>query len=335
MRSLLRKALQAGPTQREDLGLENVSSFGICIITRRAIVLSGLMFIMLDTGILQVQASPTFSVWVASSLIRVAKTDAPGTTSSITLSGARGETVDTQVVVQAPAGGLTNVNVSASALTGPAGATIPASSATLYREYYITVMGTGSYGGGSNPPLGSGTYAEPLIPFNNPETGLPLCGTSATLKACNATVSAGRNQPYWIDISVPREAADSPPGTYVGTISITSDQGKGVIPVTLTVWNFGLPARPSELSLWTLWPPAVGNTVTTLDRALMRNKVMGWYDATTDVASDIPNFGLNRSGLDGAYFIGIRCDGSYKNLPPTSQINAAAAKFPPGLPLDF
>jgi phosphoglycolate phosphatase-like HAD superfamily hydrolase len=251
------------------------------------------------------------------------------------LSSARGETVDTQVVVQAPSNGLTNVNVSASALTGPGGATIPASSITLYREYYITVTGTASFGGGNNPPLGSGTYPEPLIPFNDPETGSPLCASAATLKACNATISAGQNQPYWIDISVPRGATNSPPGTYTGTISITSDQGAVTIPVTLTVWNFELPLQPSELSLWTLWPPAAGHTITTLGQALMRNKVMGWVDLASNTSSDITNFGINRSGLDAYYRIAIQCDGSYSSLPSTSQINAAAANFPAGLELDF
>ncbi|HEV2523197.1 MAG TPA: hypothetical protein VGT24_12515, partial [Candidatus Acidoferrales bacterium] len=141
-----------------------------------------------------VTASSPFSVWVVSSMVRVRQMDAPGNTSSITLSGARGETVDAQLIVQAPAGNLTNVNLSASALVGPGGASIPASSVTLYREYYITVNGTASYGGGSNPPLGSGTYPEPLIPFNDPETNQPLCGTAAVLKACNASVSADQNQ---------------------------------------------------------------------------------------------------------------------------------------------
>jgi hypothetical protein len=279
--------------------------------------------------------SAAFPVWVAPSLVRVGKADAAGTASSISLSSARGETVDTQVVVQGPSSGLTNVNVSASALTGPGGATIPASSVTLYREYYVTVTGTANYGGGSNPPLGSGTYPEPLIPFNDPETGSPLCGTTATLKACNATVSAGQNQPYWIDISVPRGATNSPAGTYTGTISVTADQGNVSIPVTLTVWNFELPAQPSELSLWTLWPPAAGNTTTTLAQALMRNKVIGWYDVAANAATDITNFGLNRSGLDGYYYIGIQCNGSYSSIPSTSQINAAAANFPAGLGLDF
>jgi hypothetical protein len=284
---------------------------------------------------LTVTSSAAFPAWVSPSLVRVGQTDAPGTTSSVALSGARGETVDSQVIVQAPSGGLTNLNVSASALAGPSGATIPASSVTLYREYYLTVTGTANYGGGSNPPLGSGTYPEPLIPFNDPETGSPLCGSSATLKACNATIGAGQNQPYWIDISVPRGATNSPTGTYSGTISITADQGSATIPVTLTVWNFELPVQPSELSLWTLWPPAAGNTTTTLAQALMRNKVMGWYDVAANASSDMTNLGLNRSGLDSYYYIGIQCNGSYSSLPSTSQINAAAANFPAGLPLDF
>jgi hypothetical protein len=275
-----------------------------------------------------------FPVWVSPSMVRVGPTDAPGATTSISLSGGRGETVDTQVIVQAPGAGLTNVNLSASALTGPGGATIPASSVTLYREYYVTVAGTASYGGGSNPPLGSGTYAEPLIPFSDPETGSPLCGTAATLKACNATISAGQNQPYWIDISVPHGATNSPPGTYTGRISITADQGTVTVPVTLTVWNFELPVQPSELSLWTLSPPAVGTT-TTLVQALMRNKVMGWYDDPANASSHMTNFGLNRSGLDNYYYIGLQCNGSYSSLPSTSQINAAAANFPAGLGLDL
>jgi hypothetical protein len=41
------------------------------------------------------------TVWVAPSLVRVGPTDAPGKAPSINLSGARGETVDSQVVVRA------------------------------------------------------------------------------------------------------------------------------------------------------------------------------------------------------------------------------------------
>ena len=304
--------------------------------SRKEIALVAAVLLILLIFIKASQSSgPAFPVWVANRLIRVGKTEAPGIVTSIELSGARGETVDTQVAVQGPAGGLTNVNVSASALTGPNGVTIPASSITLYREYYLTVTGTANYGGGSNPPLGSGTYPEPLIPFNDPETGAALCGSSAALKACNASISAGQNQPYWIDISIPRGTSNAPPGTYSGEISITATEGTVTIPVALTVWNFELPVQPSELSLWTLWPPAAGNTPTTLARALMRNKVMSWYDVAANASSDMSNLGLNRSGLDIYYHIGIQCNGSYSSLPSASQIDIAAANLPATLPLDF
>jgi hypothetical protein len=285
------------------------------------------------TGVQPVSAA--FPVWVSPGMVRVSKTAAVGTASSVALSSARGEIVDTQIVVQGPTSGLTNVNLSASALSGPGGASIAAANLTLYREYYITVTGTASYGGGNNPPEGSGTYPEPLIPFNDPETGASLCGSSASLKACNASVSAGQNQPYWIDVSVPHGATNVPPGVYSGTITVTADQGSVTVPVSVTVWNFELPVQPSELSLWTLWPAASGNSTATLARALMRNKIMSWYDVAANASSDISNLGLNRSGLDGYYFIGIQCNGSASSIPSTSQINSAAANFPAGLGLDF
>jgi len=279
----------------------------------------------------------------------VGQTEAPGSTTSINLSGGRGETVASQVIVQAPVGGLTNVNISASALTltGSGGATtIPASGITLYREYYISnITGTGNYGGGSNPPLGSGTYAEPLIPFIDPQTLSPLCGTSAALKACDASVSAGQNQPYWVDIFVPRGSANSPAGTYTGSISITADQGGATIPVTLTVWNFELALQPAEGSLWSLFAPTpvTGNLntdISNLAKALMRNKVMYWVDVPGDAAGDITTFGLIRSGLEYYQNFSIPCDETQtqhqnRNIPSTSQFSAWAANYPANLPLDI
>jgi len=107
-------------------------------------------------------------------------------------------------------------------------------------------------------------------------------------------------------------------------------------PITLTVWNFELPAQPSELSLWTLWPPAAGNTTSTLAQAA--DAQQGHWAGTMRRPTPPPtltNFGLNRSGLAASYFIGIQCNGSYSSLPSTSQINTATANFPAGLGLDF
>jgi hypothetical protein len=287
------------------------------------------------SGVGVTPTSSAFTAWVASGLVRVGPTDAPGTASSIGLSGARGETVDTHVIVRGPAGGLSNVNLSASALIGPGGATIAASNVVLYREYYTTVSGTVPQGGfpsgGTNPPLGSGTYAEPLIPFVDPETGGALNGS---LKAVPATVAANQNQPFWVDISIPRGKTNSPPGLYTGTINVTSSLGNLSIPVAVTVWNFELPMKPSELSEWTLWNPSTGNTVATLAQALMRNKVMSRYDDAVSAVTDMATLGMNRVGLDGSFYIGMQCNGAFSSLPSQAQIAAAAATFPLGLPLD-
>jgi hypothetical protein len=278
------------------------------------------------------ESETPITVWVAPSLVRIGPTDAPGTAASISLSGARGETVDSQVVVTAPAGSsLTAVNVSASTLKGPGGATIAASNITLFREYYLTTNGTNS-AEGTNPPPGSGTYAEPLIPFNDPETGTALCDSSATLRACNATISGGQNQPYWVDFFIPRGAGSSPAGTYTGTIMVRSDQGSSTIPVTLTVWNFELPLVPSEKSLFLYW---TNERDSSAHQALLRNKVMPWYDSPSAARSNRSKWGLNRSGLDSYSYIGIKCNGSYSSLPTASQIRKWAAGNPSGLSLDF
>jgi len=99
--------------------------------------------------------------------------------------------------------------------------------------------------------------------------------------------------------------------------------------------DFELPAQPSELSLWTLWPANSGNTTATLAKALMRNKVMSWYDVASNASENMSNLGLNRSGLHGYHKVSIKCDGSHGTLPSIKQINAAASNFPADLELDF
>lgn len=307
-----------------------VAAVVLCFLTVMKTVILRVAHMQADSS----AAPPPFPVWAVSGLVRVGQNDPPGTTTAIALAGARGETVDVQVIVKAPLGGLTNVNVSVSELAGPNGATIPPSSLTLYREHYVNVAGTANYGGGSNRPLGSGAYPEPLIPFTDPETNLALCESKAELKACNATIAAGFNQPYWIDISVREGLANNPPGPYQGKVTITADKGNVTIPLTVTVLNFELPPQPSESSLWTLWDPGPGNTIPTLDRALMRNKVMGWYDLPQDAPIDISRFGLSRSGLKLSNKIGARCD-NLVPAPETKQVNAVAGNYPAGLSLDF
>src|SRR5712691_1053237 len=175
------------------------------------------------------------SVWVVGSMPRIGPSDAPGSASSISLYAAKGEGESFQVVVRAPSSGLSNVNMSASNLTGPGG-TISSQSLTLYRESYVYVGSPSPDFGIGNRPQGAGWYPDGLIPFKDPATGLDLSGQS--LDAVPYNIPGNQNQPFWVDINVPRSAAAGP---YTGTITVTSSQGSWTVGVSLQVWNFTLP----------------------------------------------------------------------------------------------
>jgi hypothetical protein len=92
----------------------------------------------------------------------------------------------------------------------------------------------------SNRPLAPGWYADGLIPFVNPATGAAISG--ATLQAVPHNLVAGANQPFWVDVFVPRTAAA---GYYTGSYTVSSSQGTVSGQISLHVWNFSLPMQPS------------------------------------------------------------------------------------------
>jgi hypothetical protein len=179
-------------------------------------------------------------VWTAPSLHRVGMSEAASNVTEASLAAARNEYESFQIVVNGGSSGLSNVNVKVSDLVGPGGQVIPRTSLTLYREKYMYVKSSSPNWGGSNKPLGPGWYADGLIPFTDPATGLPLSG--ANLTAVPFQLKAGSNQPIWVDLLVPQAAAA---GHYTGTYTVTSDQGNFTGPISLTVWNFALPTTPS------------------------------------------------------------------------------------------
>jgi glycosyl hydrolase family 123 len=275
------------------------------------------------------------SVWVVPSLVRVGLADPPGSISAMPLSGARGEYVDAQVVVTAPSNTtLTDVNVTVTDLIGPNGAVIAKSNYNLYREHYVTfASGSLDYGPfATNRPLPPGTYPDPLIPFNDPETGAPLSGNGASLQAVPFEVTNGHNQPIWVDLFIPRAATTSPPGVYTGSIVVTSSQGEITVPVSLTVWNFELPLVPSERTLFFIFDNRRG-VVKANQTALLRHKITPmrmWHPSFA--ASQMAEFGLTRTDL--VYFGAATCD-SMAPAPSVADIQSQAAQYPPGLSLDI
>jgi hypothetical protein len=119
------------------------------------------------------------------------------------------------------AAALADVTVGVTDLIGPGGAVIrSAPHVALFREHYVELR-RGSPGGGEGSAEVPGLVPDALVPFRDPATGrAPAPG--AKYKAQPFAVEAGRNQPVWVDVAVPRETM---PGTYRGTWWVKSADG--------------------------------------------------------------------------------------------------------------
>ena len=263
------------------------------------------------------RAQSTPVVWTARSLDRVGMTQAPGDNKDVKLFAARGEYESFQIVAS---GALNGVNVAVSDLKGPDGALIPQSSFTLYREKYVHVDKASPNWHGSNQPMGPGWYADALIPFTDPATGKAPVG--AALTAVPFDVKSGNNQPVWVDLQVPRTAKA---GAYSGTYTVTSKQGTTTGAVSLTVWNFTLPAAPALKSSFLFFQSGTRAA----QAELLRNKISPASGNPADQAA-LKEYGLsvaNTGPFSGAD-VG-RCNMS--PAPSASHFKALAAAQQPGL----
>ena len=158
----------------------------------------------------------------------------------ITLTAARNETAAFQIVVERTGEKLTEVRAALGELTGPGGAKIPAAGVDLYREWYVHVknasrqsytLGTGWYPDGLLPCLrwsGNLYPHDAVMPFDLPD---PL----------NNIGGEQTSQALWVDVYVPRDRREAPPGTYTAPIEISSKEGKTTLTLEVRVWDFALP----------------------------------------------------------------------------------------------
>jgi hypothetical protein len=213
--------------------------------------------------------------------------------SSAEIYAARGEVESFQMVMLPHEKDLTLVRVEPGDLESDQGRFIKKNNVTLYREHFVTVKGPLPLEEGSNTSRGPGRYADPLIPFSAPGT--------AHLHAVPAALNANEPVVVWVDVSVPR---DTPPGNYYGTINVTTNRTAVSVPVSVTVWNFELPLKPSLNSSFALWTtPGIRGA-----EELLRNKLMP-LRASAEPTGDPPRtvreveeewvrqFGLSTIGL--------------------------------------
>ncbi|HFC54271.1 MAG TPA: DUF4091 domain-containing protein [Gammaproteobacteria bacterium] len=245
----------------------------------------------------------------------------------VRLYAARNETEPFQIVVAAGGRGVEVRDLVVSELAGPAGATI--SGAVRYREHYVTVSTPSPLS--QYPP---GEYPDALIPFQDPAGGAPL--GAARYAALPVRVAAGENQPFWIDLHVPRQA---PAGEYRGQVQVIfADRGRVTLPLLLTVWDFTLPEVPALGSDFVLNRSRVAEIYGLCgerDAARLNRLTRSYYDLlldhllaparlydaapSADPESGAPDFGVVYAGLGSAaqgleYYLNRKHASSYGYL---------------------
>lgn len=145
------------------------------------------------------------------------------------LEAARGDWEAVQVVVR-PSEGLHGLSARATALAGPGGAEISADNVRILQVHYHFVDHPTDYTGVRD------WWPDALPPLESP-----------------IDVTAGQNQPLWVLVHVPENAAA---GDYQGSLALQADGFIANVPIRLHVWDFTLPSRNH---LETAYGLSVGN----------------------------------------------------------------------------
>ncbi|MEZ4454435.1 MAG: DUF6067 family protein [Nannocystaceae bacterium] len=156
------------------------------------------------------------SVWTTTTMDKVVREAAPPTEvgEAIEVFAARNEFEPFQVVIRPDAAAA--VSVALAPLQGPG--TIAAG--TVHRVDYVSIQAPSDPGAIPSPAI-----PDPLVPI---AYGDPVM------------VAAGENQPFWITLEIPTDAA---PGDYTGELTVTVDGASAAVPIKLHVFDFALPAE--------------------------------------------------------------------------------------------
>ncbi len=254
-------------------------------------------------------------VWATGSLERVRPEDPAQPSQPIEILAARGETESFQIVLTGPKG-VKAARLEVSNLHGPNGATIGKENLTLYRQHYVEVREPSPSLDAANRSQGAGWYPDALIPFDAP---------GGRFRAIPVDVNPGRNQPFWVDVTVPHNAT---PGLYTGIYRVTAQNGTIEGQIRLTVWNFELPQRPSLLSFVPLW-----NTRTKAARLeLLRHRLMPGRVEPAEVRELVNYHGMN--SIDLGFWSGANAQTCRaKPAPSVTELAAARSAREAGVPI--
>lgn len=174
------------------------------------------------TGKLFEEPQPPSSVW-----------DAPR--KCILLRAARNEFVAFQVIVETSQR-IEDVNLEFQELRHASGARFADLRIGIFKAWYVSVRRAST--GYEGTSRGSGWYPDALMPKRRAglQTGFPF-----SIPDLHNNIPDQTNHAIWIDVFVPNERENAPPGIYKGQVHVTWKGGGETLDVALEVWDFALP----------------------------------------------------------------------------------------------
>jgi hypothetical protein len=154
---------------------------------------------------------------------------------TVRLSSARNEFTAFQLIVESD-GPQQEVNVTATALRHASGARIEGRNVALFKEWYVQVRGPST--GYEKLSLGPAWYPDALLPYRDARlrTGFPF-----SIPDLYNNIPGQTNQAIWVDVFVPFERAEAPPGRYSGTLEVAWKGSTDRVSVEMEVFDFALP----------------------------------------------------------------------------------------------
>lgn len=172
------------------------------------------------------------AVWCASSGWKI-RPDTPvptATADRAVVRAARNEMEAVQIIVT-PHASLAGLTVTLSDLTGPQGTRIPAANVDVLRVAYVNIVEP------TDKSAQPGLWPDPLPPLRG-----------------SLDLAAGRHQPFWLRIHVPREAQ---PGRYAARVKFAAQDFALEVPLELEVYAFTLPDQMTCQSAFGFSPDMV------------------------------------------------------------------------------
>jgi hypothetical protein len=154
---------------------------------------------------------------------------------NVSLKAARNEFVAFQVIIESsePVDGI---DVNALELAHPSGTRLTGWNVQLFKEWYVQVRRPST--GYEATSLGPAWYPDALMPKRpaNLNTGFPF-----SIPDLYNNIPGQTNHALWVDIYVPDDPSQAPPGIYSGELIVRWKGGQDAVNVTLDVWDFALP----------------------------------------------------------------------------------------------